>query len=238
MIVVVPMAGRGSRYENSGFDLPKPLIHVADRPMILWALHGLKEFQVSQFVFVLLREHEERFGVMKLIRNHVKENVSFELLDSVTDGQLSTVLKAGEIIDVEEDVLVVASDTLVVGDIYADACASSWDGLISVANLSGDRWSFAKSNSMGEVEEVAEKVRISDQASTGQYYFRHGKDLVRFGSELILEGERTKGEYYVIPVYQKMIDAGLHIGISNTREMWDLGTPEAKLYFEQNYRVS
>ena len=128
------------------------------------------------------------------------------------------------------------SDTLVLGSLYSDAQVLKWDGLISVANLPGEQWSFAKTNGRGEVEEVTEKVRISDHASTGQYYFRRGKDLVKFGLEMIEKKEKTRGEYYVIPVYRKMIEAGLTIGISEAKEMWDLGTPDAKLFFEKHYK--
>ena len=237
MIVVVPMAGRGSRYSNAGYNIPKPLIPVADRPMLLWALDSLTGFGVSHFVFVLLREHEERYKVESLIRDNLNGNISFELLEDVTDGQLCTVLKAKQFIDTNEDVLVVSSDTLVVGNIYGDAQTSSWDGLISVANLPGDQWSFARVGENNQVEEVAEKTRISDHASTGQYYFRRGKDLVSFGTELVSRQEKTKGEYYVIPVYQKMIAAGMKIGISKTLKMWDMGTPESKSLFEKNLRA-
>ena len=38
MIVVMPMAGRGSRYATQGYEIPKPMINVAGQPMILWAL--------------------------------------------------------------------------------------------------------------------------------------------------------------------------------------------------------
>ena len=203
--------------------------------MVLWALDGMKDFTVSQFVFVLLREHEERYHVKRLLKNYLNVKFSFALLDEVTEGQLCTVLKASEYIDREEDVLVSSSDTLVLGNMQGDALSSKWDGLISVANLPGDQWSFAKTNETGEVIEVSEKVRISDHASTGQYYFRRGKDLVNFGLEMVEKTEMTRGEYFVIPVYQKMMAAGLKIGISQCTQMWDLGTPEAKIFFERNY---
>jgi hypothetical protein len=53
---------------------------------------------------------------------------------------------------------------------------------------------------------------------------------------MIRNKEKTRGEYYVIPVYNKMIASGMKVGISIAHEMWDLGTPEAKARFEQCYR--
>lgn len=32
--IVIPMAGRGSRFANAGYKMPKPLIDVNGKPMI------------------------------------------------------------------------------------------------------------------------------------------------------------------------------------------------------------
>jgi dTDP-glucose pyrophosphorylase len=233
MIAVIPMAGRGSRYSNRGYEMPKPLIDVAGKPMVTRALKSLQGMTISRFVFVVLREHEERYGIRKLISQTTPENVEFVLLEDITEGQLCTVLAAREFLNKEEDVLIASSDTFVENALGHTIKTSQFDGIISVANLPGDHWSFAKTNERGEVIEVAEKKRISDHASTGLYYFRKAGDLIDFGDQMIEREEKTRGEYYVIPVYQKMIEAGYSIGISQALAMWDMGTPEAKAGFEK-----
>ncbi|MBX2894287.1 MAG: glycosyltransferase family 2 protein [Cyclobacteriaceae bacterium] len=233
MIVIVPMAGRGSRYATQGYETPKPLIEVAGKPMVLWALESLKGITVSKYIIVALKEHEEHFGIQKLITNHVSEKVEFVWLEQVTEGQLCTVLAAKELLDVNEDVLIASSDTLVHGNLGEDLANNNRDGIISVANLPGEQWSFARTDKSGKVVEVAEKKRISDHASTGLYYFRNASVLIEHGERMINNQEKTRGEYYVIPVYQKMIEAGYSIGISKATAMWDMGTPEAKANFEK-----
>lgn len=233
MIVIVPMAGRGSRYATQGYETPKPLIEVAGKPMVLWALESLKGISVSKYIIVALKEHEEHFGIQQLITNYISGNVEFVWLDQVTEGQLCTVLAAKNLLDPNEDLLIASSDTLVQGNLGNDITNSNWDGVISVANLPGEQWSFARTDSAGKVVEVAEKKRISDHASTGLYYFRKASMLIEHGERMINNLEKTRGEYYVIPVYQKMIQAGCSIGISNASAMWDMGTPEAKANFEK-----
>jgi UDP-N-acetylglucosamine diphosphorylase / glucose-1-phosphate thymidylyltransferase / UDP-N-acetylgalactosamine diphosphorylase / glucosamine-1-phosphate N-acetyltransferase / galactosamine-1-phosphate N-acetyltransferase len=85
---------------------------------------------------------------------------------------------------------------------------------------------------MGRVLEVAEKVRISDHASTGLYYFASGRELLTVADEMIAKQEMTNGEYYVIPVYQKYIQRGWRVQIAIASEMHDMGTPEALAAFE------
>lgn len=227
------MAGRGSRYANRGFNIPKPLIEVAGKPMLTWALQSVFQLSASRYIFIALRAHEEHFQISRTLKEYCQHNSELVVLDQVTDGQLCTVLAAKHLFNPEEDVLIASSDTLVEGNIGHEISATSWDGIISVADLPGDHWSFAKTNDNGLVVDVAEKVRISNNASTGLYYFRRAIDLVEFGEKLISNNERTRGEFFVIPVYKKMIVAGMSIGISRAHRMWDMGTPEAKAAFEK-----
>ena len=74
---------------------------------------------------------------------------------------------------------------------------------------------------------VTEKERISDFASTGLYYFSNGRIFVERAEEVISRGERTRNEFYVMPLYQKYIDRGEVIGISPAKQTFDMGSPEA-----------
>jgi dTDP-glucose pyrophosphorylase len=227
MKVIVPMAGRGSRFKNVGEMTPKPLIPVLGKPMLYWALKSIDGIEYSQLVFIALKEHEVNFGLKTLLHELYGNNVTLILIDEVTEGQLCTVLAAEEHLNSSEDILITSSDTFVKSKIgehisrKADDCA----GLISVADLPGNRWSFAKVDDTGRVVEVAEKRRISNYASTGLYYFANGYDFLTEAKRIIENKEKTQGEYYVIPVYQKFIERGLKVEISLADEVYDMGTP-------------
>jgi dTDP-glucose pyrophosphorylase len=236
MIVVVPMAGRGSRYADQGFDIPKPLIKVAGKHMIQWALNSLVGVSYDKIIFVALKEHEIQYNITKLLTETLGNNFELVLINEVTEGQLCTVLQAKNFFQPNQGLLVIASDSLIKSDIGKEIIHKNIEtkGIISVINLPGDRWSFAKTNLNGEVMEVAEKVRISDHASTGIYYFSDAIEFMEIAEGMIDKKEKTKGEYYVIPVYQKMIENNEAIKISIATEMWDLGTPDAKSIFEKH----
>lgn len=233
MKVVVPMAGRGSRFANSSFSRPKPLIDVLGKPMFTWAIESLDGMDYSEIIFIALKEHESQFGLSELMNKYVKVPFQLVLIDEVTEGQLCTVLAAKSIINADESVLVIASDTLIEGNLLADLTSETdeVDGIISVLDLPGEQWSFAKVDEDGRVIEVAEKKRISDCASTGMYYFKSGVKLVEEAERLISNNERTRGEFYIMPLFQKLIDSGLNIRISKAGNMWDMGTPEALAQF-------
>ncbi|MBC7390482.1 MAG: hypothetical protein H7329_14805, partial [Opitutaceae bacterium] len=216
-------------FEGHGYERPKPLILVNGVPMFITSLASIEGIEYSELVIVALKQHEELFGISQYLIEYQVKRAKLVLIEEVTQGQLCTVLAAADFINKNEDILIIGSDTIVQSNIGEDIQkkGDNCKGLISVANMPGDRWSFASVDENGRVIEVAEKVRISSHASTGMYYFSNGKDFVDFSNEMIANKETTKGEYYVIPVYQKMIANCDFIGISNANAMWDLGTPDS-----------
>jgi dTDP-glucose pyrophosphorylase len=148
------------------------------------------------------------------------------------------VLEARSLIDNAEPLLIYNADT---------SCRTSLvktlgqmnghvDGLIGIFQAPGDKWSFVRLDENDRVIETAEKRRISDWATTGLYYFSRGSDFVRHADEMIAENDRVNGEFFVAPLYNRMISAGAHIKGDKADEVWVLGTPEDLAHFEEMYR--
>ena len=62
----------------------------------------------------------------------------------------------------------------------------------------------------------------------GTWRIRHGSDFVRFAKQMIAKDIRVNGEFYVCPVFNQLIQAGLDVYVSEIapRQMHGLGTPE------------
>jgi hypothetical protein len=88
------------------------------------------------------------------------------------------------------------------------------------------------------VVEVAEKNPISDIATVGYYYWKHGSDFVKFAEEMIQKDIRVNNEFYVCPVFNQAIEAGKYIRTFDVPKMWGLGTPEDLNYYLENYKNS
>ena len=76
------------------------------------------------------------------------------------------------------------------------------------------------------VSKIAEKKVISNLAIGGLYYWKKGSDFVKYGSEIIERNERVNGEFYVAPVFNKLIQNGGHVGIDRNTKHDIMGTPE------------
>jgi len=89
---------------------------------------------------------------------------------------------------------------------------------------------------MGFVTEVAEKNPISDNATVGFYYWKHGSDYVKYAEQMIEKNIRTNNEFYICPVFNEAIGDGKKVKMYECDEMWGLGTPEDLQNFLNNYR--
>ena len=61
--IVIPMAGRGSRFAVAGYPDPKPLIPIENIPMIKWVTANLRPAREHRFIFVCLEEHLQKYNL-------------------------------------------------------------------------------------------------------------------------------------------------------------------------------
>lgn len=229
--IVIPMAGLGSRFAKAGYVDPKPLIPVHGVEMIRLVISNLAPRRPHRFVFICQRAHVAAYGLRERLARWAPNGAIVEL-DGLTEGAACTVLAARAHIDADRPLMIANSDQWV--DVRIDTYLDEMDrrdldGLIMTMTASDPKWSFAKTDRAGLVTEVAEKRPISDEATVGIYNFRRGGDFVAAAERMIADEERVNGEFYVAPVYNRLVAAGRRIGIHNVGSeldgMYGLGIP-------------
>ena len=98
------------------------------------------------------------------------------------------------------------------------------------------KWSFAKLDKDGFVNEVAEKKPISNNATVGIYYWSKGSDYVKYAEQMIELDKRVNNEFYVCPIFNEAIADNKKIKIFPIEKMWGLGTPEDLKRFVKEYK--
>ena len=225
--IVIPMAGRGSRFSNAGYKMPKPLIDVKGHPMIEWVTRNIAPHCRHQFIYICQREHLEKYGLADTLEK-MAPGCKIVPLDYVTEGAACTVLLAERYIDDGNSMMIANSDQYVDTDIneYLDYMQDN-DGLIMTMPATHPKWSYIKYDAKGYVTLVREKEVISDQATVGIYNYQHGADFVKYAHQMIEKNIRVNNEFYVAPVYNEMIEDGKRIVYRDVGEkMNGLGTPE------------
>jgi len=239
--IVVPMAGRGSRFQEAGYDLPKPLIPVHGRvPMIRVVIENLRPAQPHRFIFLCLQEHVERFGVDERLREWAP-GCAVVPVDRVTEGAACTVLLAKEYITNDDPLMIANSDQWVDADVNKYLAAmetENADGLIMTMWADHPKWSYVRLDTeTNAITEVVEKQVVSNEATVGVYNFRHGRDFVNAAERMIARNLRVNGEFYVAPAYNEMITDGKSLIFYNVgREydgMYGMGIPSDLAHFEK-----
>jgi HAD superfamily hydrolase (TIGR01509 family) len=226
MNVLIPMAGAGSRFEQAGYTFPKPLIEVNGKPMIQVVVDNLNI--EANYIYIVQKSHRSKYNLDSLL-NLITPNCKIVEVDGITEGAACSALLAKEYIDSGDPLFFANSDQVVDWDssefLYKMQETNS-DGGILTFKSTHPKWSFAKLDEFGFVEEVAEKNPISDNATVGYYYWRKGSDFVKYAEQMIEKDVRVNNEFYVCPVFNQAIESGLKISSFEASAMWGLGTPE------------
>jgi HAD superfamily hydrolase (TIGR01509 family) len=232
--ILIPMAGAGSRFEQAGYTFPKPLIDVKGKPMIQVVVENLNID--ANYIYVVQKSHREKYNLDTLL-NLITPGCKIVDVDGITEGAACTALLAKEYINNDAPLFFANSDQYAEWDsnefMYKMQETES-DGGIVTFKATHPKWSFAKINEQGYVTEVAEKNPISDNATVGFYYWKHGSDFVKYAEQMIANNTRVNNEFYVCPVFNEAINDGKKIKAFNINKLFGLGTPEDLRYFIEN----
>ena len=236
MNIIIPMAGRGSRFEQASYTFPKPLIEINGKPMIQVVTENLNVD--ARYIYIVQKEHYEKYNLKHLL-NLISPDCKIVQVDSITEGAACTTLLAKDLIDNDEPLLLANSDQFIEWDsneFMYSMMADNIDGGILTFTATHPKWSFAKLDEDGYVSEVAEKKPISNIATVGVYYWTNGSDYVRYAEQMIEKNIRTNNEFYVCPVFNEAIQDGKKIKTFHIDKMWGLGTPEDLSRFVEKYK--
>src|ERR1700722_7301119 len=156
--IVIPMAGRGRRFTDAGFSLPKPLIPIRGVPMIKAVIDNIRPKSAHRFVFLCLREHLERHGLTEHLRQWAPGCLVLPV-DAVTQGAACTVLTAEREMALDEPLMIANCDQWIDVDIdqyLKEFDRRNADGLIMTMWADHPKWSYVRLDAAGFASEVVE----------------------------------------------------------------------------------
>lgn len=248
--IVIPAAGAGRRFLEAGYTTPKPFLDVGGLPMLARVMYNVMPLMPHRYIVLLRSEHLPLWESQ--MPEELRAKTVVRVVDKVTEGAACTVLMAEDLIDNYDELVIANSDQLCVWnvrnkvhvrafqgghqwimetgtiqDMLNQAIYDSCGGMIATFKPykeNDTRWSYAKLNQRGFVEEVAEKQPISDRATVGIYYFWTGGTFVDAAHSMIKQNKRVNGEFYVCPVYNEILK--FDIRTYPVELMVPMGTPD------------
>lgn len=235
--MVIPMAGKGSRFRDVGYDEPKPLITVGGKPMFYWPVECSKKTtggKDSDFIFILRQEHVDQFKIDEEVKKNVPN--SQIIIGNDFHGSAQTAYLAKDIIDPEEELFITDCDQYFIFTKFElareRALKNGFSGIIGTYNSQNPGYSYAEVDKDGFVVRTKEKDPISSHAAIGVYYFTKAKYFIKAVKYMMDNSMTTKNEYYVCPTYNYTLPFGKVI-ISDADFWMTMGTPQEKEMFEK-----
>ncbi len=236
--LILPMAGKGNRYIEGGFEKPKPLIPIDGVPMIIKSVDCLPESDNS--VFICLNEHIKKYNIDTTLREYYP-NASVLGINNVTEGQACTCeIGINESkLNLDDPIFISACDN----GVYYNV--NEYNKLVNNKSIDIIVWSFRNNQSSklnpnsyawldvdleNNIKHVSCKKFIYDDplkthAIVGTMFFRKAKYFIDGLKKNINENVRTNNEFYVDDVLNQNIKQGLTVKVFEVENYICWGTP-------------
>jgi len=237
MNILIPIGGLGSRFLETGYTLPKPLINLLLKPIVFWLLDCLN-LAPEDRVVIICNKRLRQYRFKELV-NKTYKNVDVVYLDRDTRGAAETVLCGLPEIDLSKPVILLDGDTFYTVDILNLYRQSTNKNTVFSFKQQDSRaiYSYVRVSD-GVIKQIAEKQPISDLANTGAYAFESGNVLKQYCEHAIDNFNETKQkELYTSTIISDMLnDQHIFNCIElNSEDFEVVGTPlQYKLFHNKN----
>lgn len=204
--LIMPMGGAGTRFFKNGFNIPKPLINIHDKPFFYWATQSIAQhIDVLDITFVILKEHIEKYEIDKEIKKYYP-NAKIIIIPEVLNGAVLTCIEGVKEINDDNPIIFNDCDHAFISNDFNNFCKSAnfelYDGALLTFNSDDPKYSYLKLDNNDNVIETVEKKVVSNNAICGAYYFKNKKLFLDSSSEYLKECNYS--EYFVSGVYNIM----------------------------------
>lgn len=214
MNVIVLMAGPSNDFEEKGYSYPKYLLEINGEPIIQRVIESLRPLDAN-LSFVIRKEDNDSAYIASTLNILSPECIIYQI-GNVTKGATCTSLFAIDSIDNDDELLIINGDQYIkqgIPESISKFRNENLDGGVVCFHSVHPRWSYVSVDEDGYVCETSEKRPISDMATAGCYYFKHGKAFVEAAFNIICKDASYKGNYYVCSTYDELVLSQKKIGI-------------------------
>ncbi len=210
MNIVIPLGGKGERFYKEGFDKPKPLIPILNKPMIFHVFDHLSIDWVNDKVFIIYHIHLDSFDFSSIVL-HKYPGVHLIPISYQTAGACETLfygLPFIQSLSPNKQCVLFDCDTFYTQDILHMVRTSSNKNLVFYTKvISGPPiYSYIEMRDDFQIYNIKEKEQISSNANTGCYVFED-IDILYNACNFILKSNITfQGEPYTSCVISYLID--------------------------------
>jgi hypothetical protein len=231
MNIIIPLGGKGERFQKEGFKEPKPLIKVLDKEILYYTIDNLS-LNENDKIFIIYNKDLDLFNFKEQI-NAKYPLINLIKLDNDTKGASETVfIGVTEIINnyqYNEKTILIDGDTFYKENILEKFRATTKNAVFYTKNYDVNPiFSYILMDENNNIVDIKEKIKLSDNANTGAYAFNNIQTLFTYSKYVVDNDIRFKNECYTSCIISIMIAKNEpFVGIELQEEnVCVLGTPK------------
>jgi len=175
MNIVIPLGGKGLRFQKVGYTNPKCLINVFLKPIVKWCIDHLC-LSDDDHIYIPYNHELINYNFEYLINTwYPKLNITCILLDTQTKGAAETLYLTSKYIDNLNQVISLDCDVFFTCDILQSISKNVNSITVFYDNIeyTNTPYSYINKDNNNKIFEIIEKKKISDYAVAGVYSFRN-----------------------------------------------------------------
>lgn len=224
MVAIIPVAGVGSRLRPHTHTAPKPLLHVAGKPILGHILDQLESVSPERVIFVVGHMGDQIIDFVKTQYDFDAQFIEQTELVGLGYAVYLALQQTGD-----QDVLILLGDTII--DCDLPAMLATGDNVLGLKPVDDpSRFGIAEVEGDRIVRLVEKPDRpASDLAIVGVYYLKDAPKL-REQLHYLMENKVTsRGEYQITDALQRLIEAGYKLSPFAIEGWYDCGKKESLL---------
>lgn len=232
MNIIIPIGGKGERFKNKGYAVPKPLIKVFEKEMILHVLDNLILEKEDRVFIIYCTANLNSFKFETILNKCKHDSIHFIKIDKQTSGASETIMIGlNQITSMTTNAkcVLLDCDTFYTEDVLHRYRSIDTNAVFYTLNYESiPIYSYIRLDPYDNILEIKEKIKISDNANTGIYCFNDINELHHYSKLIVNNNTNFNGECYTSCIIDAMIKDGKSFkGIElNPDCVFNLGTPE------------
>ena len=242
MNIIIPLGGKGERFQKEGYLEPKPLIKVLNKEILFYTIDNLS-IEKDDKIFIIYNKDLEYYDFEKII-NDKYPKINLIKLNFQTKGACETVFIGLENIissnNYHKKTILIDGDTFYTQNILEKfRKINNKNAVFYTKNYEENPiFSYIKMDDENNIIAIKEKEKISVNANTGAYAFDNINILYEHSKYIVENNITFKNECYTSCIIDNMIKENEpFIGIELKNEfVFVLGTPlQVTAYINNSY---
>jgi ribose 5-phosphate isomerase B len=232
--LMVPIAGKGQRMLDGGFEIPKPMLICGDKSILEWSMDSI-DYSDCNITFVVNKDHIKNFGIDSWLKQKwpKAQTVAIDWSKGAADSAYQGVCASSHFKG-DKPLIVYCPDVHFQPGYQPKPEDFQNEGLILTFKANSANYSYVCLSVSDQEKVVATVEKVvpenSNLASVGVYCFKDTNFFIKTTQSYLLENHK---EYHVAPMYNTVLKYAGQVRQRTIEKVHIMGTPSEFKFFEE-----